>query len=197
MHSSSNSTHQKPDAADALSATQLVNLVAKQEREIVNLRRQVAWFQRQIFGQKSEKRHPEPDAKQGVLGFGFDAVPGTLLPGKKTVVPAHKREREPKPKHPNQGADALPRYCCARQNAQHTRCPASAADRECHTPCWPFQTLDWHRFPSFAHRHISPGQRFLQRQCLRTQHLPVAHLHRHRIARTARGSPAADWVFRC
>lgn len=103
MHSSPDSPPKKPVAQGAFSAEQLVDMVAKQEREIVNLRRQLAWFQRQIFGQKSEKRHPEPDAKQGVLGFGFDAVPDTPLPGKKTVVPAHERER--KLKYPDQGTD--------------------------------------------------------------------------------------------
>ncbi|MFC3107810.1 IS66 family transposase [Undibacterium arcticum] len=97
---SAQSTHAE---APALTASQLVDLVSKQEREIVNLRRQVAWFQRQIFGQKSEKRHPEPEGVQGVLGVGFDAVPGTPLPAKKTVVAGHERER--KPKNPNDGAD--------------------------------------------------------------------------------------------
>lgn len=64
--------------ADAPSGAHLADLVARQEREIVNLRRQVAWFQRQIFGQKSEKRPPLPDGVQGVLGIGFDPVPGAL-----------------------------------------------------------------------------------------------------------------------
>lgn len=90
------------DAA-APSAAQWADLVAKQEREIVNLRRQVAWFQRQIFGQKSEKRQPLPDGVQGVLGIGFDPVPGTPLPGKKTVVAGHERER--KAKAAGDGAD--------------------------------------------------------------------------------------------
>jgi len=78
--------------ADAPSTAHLADLVAKQEREIVNLRRQVAWFQRQIFGQKSEKRPPLPDGVQGVLGIGFDPVPGTPLPGKKTAVAGHERK---------------------------------------------------------------------------------------------------------
>lgn len=72
-------------SAQELNPAQLVDLVAKQEREIVNLKRQVAWFQRQIFGQKSEKRLPEPDGVQGVLGMGFDAVSGTPLPGMSIV----------------------------------------------------------------------------------------------------------------
>jgi transposase len=84
-----------PADAPALTPAQLADLVGKQEREIVNLRRQVAWFQRQIFGQKSEKRGPEPDGVQGVLGIGFDAVPGTPLPGKKVTVAGHERKAKP------------------------------------------------------------------------------------------------------
>ncbi|MES2741304.1 MAG: transposase [Pseudomonadota bacterium] len=49
-------------------SAQLVDLVGKLERGIVNLRRQVAWFQRQIFGKKSEKRLPEPDGVQACWG---------------------------------------------------------------------------------------------------------------------------------
>lgn len=89
--------------APALTPAQLVDLVGKQEREIVNLRRQVAWFQRQIFGRKSEKRHLETEGVQGVLGVGLDAVPDTPLPGKKTVVAGHDRAR--KPAHAHDGAD--------------------------------------------------------------------------------------------
>ena len=87
----------------ALSPAQLVDMVGKLERENINLRRQIAWFQRQIFGQKSEKRHPEPDGVQGVLGIGFDAIPGTPLPAKKTVIATHERER--KLKYPDNGSD--------------------------------------------------------------------------------------------
>ena len=101
MHSTPDPSCQAPADVAALSAQQLAELVGKQEREIVNLRRQVAWFQRQVFGQKSEKRQPEPEGVQGTLGVGFDAVPGTPLPGKKTVVAGHER----KPKQPCNGAD--------------------------------------------------------------------------------------------
>ena len=60
----------------ALAPAELIELVSKQEHEIVNLRRQVAWFQRQIFGQKSERRLPEREGVQGTLGEPFNAVPG-------------------------------------------------------------------------------------------------------------------------
>lgn len=87
--------------AHAYTPEQLAEMVGKLERENVNLKRQVAWFQRQIFGQKSEKRHVEPDGVQGVLGMGFDAVPDTPLPAKTTVVVGHER----KPKQPAAKAD--------------------------------------------------------------------------------------------
>ena len=87
------SSEQNPSA---LASSQLIELVGKQEREIVNLRRQVAWFQRQIFGQKSERRVPVPDGIQGSLGETFDALPDTSPPNKKTRVDGHERESKPK-----------------------------------------------------------------------------------------------------
>lgn len=86
-----------PAQAPALTPAQLADLVGKLERDNINLRRQVAWFQRQIFGQKSEKRHPDPEGVQGILGVGFDAIPETPLPAKKAVVAGHERERKTKP----------------------------------------------------------------------------------------------------
>nr|WP_158597921.1 hypothetical protein [Noviherbaspirillum saxi] len=82
--------------ASALTLPQLVELVSKQEREIANLRRQVAWFQRQIFGQKSERRLPEPEGVQGTLGESFAAVPDTAPPNSKSRVAAFDRENKPR-----------------------------------------------------------------------------------------------------
>jgi transposase len=77
--------------------------IVQRDVEIVQLRRQVAWFQKQIFGTKSERRVPPPDATQGSLGQDFSAIPEQPLPGKKSRVAAH--EREAKPKHPRDGVD--------------------------------------------------------------------------------------------
>jgi hypothetical protein len=66
------------------------------DREIVHLRRQVAWFQRQIFGQKSERRLPEPEGIQGTLGELFEIVPDDLPPAKKSRIAAHEREHKNK-----------------------------------------------------------------------------------------------------
>jgi len=87
----------------ALAPAELIDLVSKQGHEIVNLRRQVAWFQRQIFGQKSEKRLAETDGVQGTLGESFDAIPNVVPPNKKTRIASH--ERASKPNQPTDGAD--------------------------------------------------------------------------------------------
>jgi len=98
----SESIHQ----AGAMAPQQIAELLrshAQLEDEVIALRRQVAWFQRQIFGQKSERRLPEAEGIQGTLGQPFDALPETQPPGKKRRVAAH--EREQKPKSPSEGAD--------------------------------------------------------------------------------------------
>ena len=94
----------------ALASAELIELVSKQEHEIVkqgheiaNLRRQVAWFQRQIFGQKSEKRLPELEGVQGTLGQSFDAIPDATPPNKKIRIASF--ERSSKPSQPTDSAD--------------------------------------------------------------------------------------------
>src|ERR1700747_3640774 len=64
--------------------------------ENAQLRAQVAWFQRQLFGRKSERRLVEPDPAQGTLGEAFDAVPDAPAPGRKTRVAGHERSAGPK-----------------------------------------------------------------------------------------------------
>jgi transposase len=66
-------------------------------RENAQLRTQLEWFKRQIFGQKSEKRHIV-SGEQGILGAGFAAIPDTAPSNRKSRIDAH--ERETKPKHP-------------------------------------------------------------------------------------------------
>ena len=79
-----------------LSAVDMVKLLDVKDREIVHLRRQVAWFQRQIFGQKSERRLPEPEGVQGTLGELFEIVPDDLPPAKKSKIASHEREQKNK-----------------------------------------------------------------------------------------------------
>lgn len=85
------------------SAAELEALVGKLTDEVTQLRRQIAWFQRQIFGQKSERRLPEFEGVQVTLGESFDAIPEVLPENKRTRVDAH--ERQQKPKHPTGAAD--------------------------------------------------------------------------------------------
>ena len=66
------------------------------KHEIVDLRRQLDWLRRQVFGQKSEKRLVDAGAEQAVLGEGFLAIPEAAPPNKKSRVEAHEREHKPK-----------------------------------------------------------------------------------------------------
>jgi len=75
--------------------------------KVGDLSRQVEWFKRQLFGEKSERRLVEPDAQQGTLGQAFDAIPTDGPEDKKTTVGAHQRSRKPK-NAAAQGEDAAP-----------------------------------------------------------------------------------------
>ncbi len=66
------------------------------KHEIVDLRRQLDWLRRQVFGQKSEKRLVGAGAKQAVLGEGFLAIPEVAPLNKKSRIEAHEREYKPK-----------------------------------------------------------------------------------------------------
>lgn len=106
MHFELPSDKNPPDQADAMTPSALADLLrshAKLENEVVALRRQVAWFQRQIFGEKSERRIPEANAMQGVLGEAFNAIPDKLPPAKKRRIDSY--ERELKPKRPSENED--------------------------------------------------------------------------------------------
>ena len=58
-----------------MTAPEMSALFDAKEREFIRLRRQVAWFQRKIVGQKSERRMPKLEGVQGTLGEAFDVVP--------------------------------------------------------------------------------------------------------------------------
>jgi len=86
-----------PDAAElaAMDMQHVAQLLRSQAAQIEVLRAQIEWFRRQIFGQKSERYAPLPDAQQMHLGQWL----GELMPGEPTTpaveqdVPAHKRRR--------------------------------------------------------------------------------------------------------
>ena len=91
------STAKASQKVTVLTPVEMAELLKVKDLEIVNLRRQVAWFQRQIFGQKSERRLYEPEGVQGILGEAFTAIPDETPPPKKTRVASHVRVAKPKP----------------------------------------------------------------------------------------------------
>lgn len=91
--------------AAVLTPEQIAELVSRHtalECENADLRRQLAWFKRQIFGERSERRIID-DAIQGYLGQDFSALPDQQPANKKTRVAAHQREC--KPKRPSEDAE--------------------------------------------------------------------------------------------
>ena len=103
MNFASNSPRQHAATSALLTSSEWRALVDQKDHEIVDLRRQVAWFQRQIFGQKSERRQLEPDGIQASLGESFAALPDVSPPIKKSRIAEHTRET--KAKHPANGDD--------------------------------------------------------------------------------------------
>ena len=85
-----------PDAAevaalDAAQLVQLVQLVRSQAAQIEALRAQLEWFKRQIFGAKSERYAPLPDAQQ--MHLGELMAPVAPEAASEQEVPAHKRRK--------------------------------------------------------------------------------------------------------
>jgi transposase len=67
---------------------------AELKERIAQLEQQVAWFQRQLFGEKSERRHLEPPPQQMSLG---EALAPTTQPPPSRAVAAHQRRLAAKP----------------------------------------------------------------------------------------------------
>jgi transposase len=92
------------EQAAALRADEIVALRV----ENANLKRQVEWFKRQLFGRKSERRLREPDAQQlplaGLLPVGND--PADAPPPPTEAVKAYQRRlrREPGAEGPDEGS---------------------------------------------------------------------------------------------
>jgi len=97
MQKSPLSTAKTSPEATVLTPLEMTELLNVKDREIVNLRRQVAWFQRQIFGQKSERLLPEAEGMQGILGVAFASIPEVPVPNKKTLIASHVRASKVKP----------------------------------------------------------------------------------------------------
>src|SRR5450631_284481 len=73
----------------SMGAAELAALVRSQAETIAALQRQLDWFRRQIFGQKSERFAPEPDSTQMHLGEVFP-VPVQPVEENKNIA-AHTR----------------------------------------------------------------------------------------------------------
>ena len=84
-----------PEVA-ALSPDQMTNLVNQLKGENAQLRHQLDWFKRQIFGQKSERRLVAPADSQPSLGEEFAANPEQPGIGKKSRIAEHERQAKPK-----------------------------------------------------------------------------------------------------
>jgi len=89
--------HRIPDAAEvvALGAERVAQMLHGQAVAIDELKRQVEWFKRQLFGRKSERFAPEPDAQQMHLGqvLGTDLAVPPAPPEAGAQVPAYKRRK--------------------------------------------------------------------------------------------------------
>ena len=84
-------------ARDEKSRDEIAALLASQEHStarIAELERRLQWFERQVFGQKPERRIDMPDAAQLALGESFAA--GAAPPAPAITVPAHTRSRAKK-----------------------------------------------------------------------------------------------------
>ena len=80
----------------ALSPEKIAKLVNDQSIENAQLRHQLEWFKRQIFGQKSERRLAVSTESQSSLGEEFAAKPEQQTAGKKTRIAEHERSTKPK-----------------------------------------------------------------------------------------------------
>ncbi len=82
-----------PTAAEvvALDPHQVATMLRSQANKIEALQRQIDWFKRQVFGTKSERFAPQPDAQQMHLG---EDLPMPSQPQQaESTVPAHTRRK--------------------------------------------------------------------------------------------------------
>ncbi len=69
-----------------------VDLVRRLDEELDSTKRQLDWFRRQMFGQRSERRLPtEPDPRQMLLGEMIVEPTAQEAEQKHQKVPAHTR----------------------------------------------------------------------------------------------------------
>jgi transposase len=104
----STATTRVPDATQVagLDPVQIARILQSQATQIDELKRQVEWFKRQMFGRKSERFAPQPDAQQMHLGQVVGDLPvPPAQPDASSPVPAHKR-RKPRSDFADDGVGA-------------------------------------------------------------------------------------------
>lgn len=96
-----------PDTAQlaALAPAQIASLLQGQAWQIDELKRQVEWFKRQLFGRKSERFVLQPDPQQMHLGQMLGELPASPEQPAAQHVPAHTR-RKPRSDFAEDGAAA-------------------------------------------------------------------------------------------
>jgi len=92
MQKSTQSNAHKTSSSVELPSDKTSVLIKKLTEENAQLRHQLEWFKRQIFGTKSERRLAVSTENQISLGQDFSAIPSEPVEQKKTRIAAHDRK---------------------------------------------------------------------------------------------------------
>ena len=111
------------DEAAAYRPHQIVDL----SRELAAAKHQIAWFKRQIFGQKSERRIIDEADGQMSLGEAINQDQ-VASPPPPTERPVAAHTRRPTPKKPDTGDDSLPFFDASRVPVEVIELAAPEAD---------------------------------------------------------------------
>jgi len=94
MSSAFNRAHEFRRRASEMTMAEITDLICSHQQledEVIALRHQVAWFQKQLFGQKSERRIIETPSVQGTLGLAFDELSDAPATSRKRRIDAYER----------------------------------------------------------------------------------------------------------
>jgi len=118
------SKHKLPSEAEmaAYSPAQFITLVQTLTATIQSLQGQLDWFQRQMFGTKSERLRVLENAQQLALGEVLVEAPSQAAPAKERLVAAHKRRERQKDAAVGE-ADSVPFFDEARVPVQTIELP--------------------------------------------------------------------------
>jgi transposase len=118
------SKHKLPSEAEmaSYSPTQFITLVQTLSATIQSLQGQLDWFQRQMFGTKSERLRVLENAQQLALGEVLAGAPSQAAPAQERLVAAHKRRERQKDAAVGE-ADSVPFFDEARVPVQTIELP--------------------------------------------------------------------------